>query len=129
MPSMRETVLLYCPGKPVFLMKLKGTLVQLGIRIRMISSSQITQTVGYLAGIPGYAEQPAPSDLPEISQPVLVMKDFTGKRMDQLFLAMRRAGVPRIALKAVITDTNAGWSFYELYEEIKREHEQMTAGI
>lgn len=127
MPPIRETVLLYCPGKPKYLTKLKGTLVQMGIRIRMISPAQVTQTVGYLAGLPDYEELPLPDCIPEIPQEVLVMKYFTGSRMDQLFSAMRRLGIPRIDLKAVVTDTNAGWSFYELYEEIKKEHEQMTA--
>ena len=29
-------------------------------------------------------------------------------------------------LKAVVTESNAGWTFYHLYEEIKEEHQRMT---
>ena len=53
------------------------------------------------------------------------MKDFSSRRMDELFLRIRKAGIPKIDLKAVITATNAGWTFYQLYEEILAEHKQM----
>jgi hypothetical protein len=39
---------------------------------------------------------------------------------------MRKAGIPRIPLKAVVTDTNRTWTFAKLYEEISEEHRLMT---
>ena len=45
--------------------------------------------------------------------------------MDELLLRLRKSGIPRISLKAVVTDTNADWSFYQLYREISEEHRQM----
>lgn len=65
--------------------------------------------------------------LPQIPEEVLVMKNFTGRRIDELLLNLRKAGVPKIALKAVITEQNSRWTFYQLYEEIKKEHLAMTA--
>ena len=47
---------------------------------------------------------------------------------DMLLAGLRRAGVPRIALKAVLTEHNSDWTFYHLYQELKEEHETMTAG-
>lgn len=41
-------------------------------------------------------------------------------------MQMRKAGVPKINLKAVVTEHNIGWTFRQLYEEIKKEHEQMS---
>ena len=38
--------------------------------------------------------------------------------------ALRRAGI-RIALKAVVTETNAGWSSARLHRELAAEHEAM----
>lgn len=123
---MRETVLYYSPEKQAYAAKLKGVMVQLGIRIRNITPDQAGEKVGYLAGIPGYeAAQAAP--VPEIPEEMLVLKDFTGPRMEQLLQMLRRAGVPRIALKAVLTETNVDWTFYELYQEIRKEHEFMKA--
>lgn len=127
MATIRETVLLYYPQKPKYLSKLKGVLVQLGIRIRTIDPSQVTQKVGFLASLPGYTEMEVIAPVPEIPEPILVMKYFTGARMEQLFSAIRRAGIPKIDLKAVVTETNADWTFYELYQEIFREHQQMHA--
>ena len=40
---------------------------------------------------------------------------------------LRTAGVPRISLKAVLTEHNCGWTFYALYEELREEHEKMSA--
>lgn len=56
---------------------------------------------------------------------MLVMKHFSGHRLDELLLNLRKAGVPRIAIKAVLTEQNAGWPFYKLYQELRREHEAM----
>lgn len=65
--------------------------------------------------------------IPQIPEEILVMKNFTGHRIDALLLNLRKAGVPKIALKAVITEQNSRWTFYQLYEEIKKEHLAMTA--
>lgn len=65
--------------------------------------------------------------IPQIPEEILVMKNFTGRRIDELLLNLRKAGVPKIALKAVITEQNSRWTFYQLYEEIKKEHLAMTA--
>ena len=40
-------------------------------------------------------------------------------------LAIRKAGLPKIELKAVVTPTNAQWPFYKLYEEIREERRQV----
>lgn len=115
---------------------LKSVLVRLGVRIKNIGPDQVMEKVGYLAGLPGYkAEQEVLSgelneELPYIGQDVLVMKNFTSGRIDVLLAALRKAGVPKIALKAVITPQNADWSFYQLYQELVKEHQAMgSSGV
>ena len=54
----KELVLYYTPEKSADDQKLKGVLVRLGIRIRNITPDQIYQKVGYLAGLPGFEEEP-----------------------------------------------------------------------
>ena len=61
-----------------------------------------------------------------IKEEMLVMKSFTSRRVDDLLANLRNAGVPRIALKAVITEQNSQWTFYELYGELRKEHAAMT---
>lgn len=132
MAAAKEMVLYYQPqqekqrGNRTKAAKLKGVLVQMGIRIKNISPDQAGQTIGYLAGYDGFEEEKTSGSL-VIPEEVLVMKNFTSRRIDELLAGLRRAGVPRIALKAVITETNTSWRFYDLYLELKKEHEVMSA--
>ena len=137
----QELVLYYNPEASSKVMKLKGVLVRMGVRIRNVAPEQVTETVGALAGISGYkrAEQETAPDaarnaeetesdagvLPVIPEEMLVMHGFTCRRIDELLLGLRKAGVPKVELKAIVTESNAGWTFYHLYEEIKEEHERM----
>ena len=54
---MKETVLYYTPQPTKQSRTLKGILVRMGIRIRNISPQQVNQTVGMLAGVPGFEEK------------------------------------------------------------------------
>jgi len=125
-----ELVLYYNPEVSSKVMKLKGVLVRMGVRIRNVAPEQVLQPVGTLAGISGY-ERPEngavqETELPAIPDEMLVMHGFTGRRIDELLLGLRKAGGPKVELKAVVTESNAGWTFYHLYEEIKEEHQRMT---
>ena len=116
MAGKKEMVLYYEPdsqkggGNTGKSAKLKGVLVRMGVRIKNVAPEQTGQTVGFLAGMEGFEER----------------QTFTSGRIDQLLMGLRQAGVPRIHLKAVITDTNSSWSFYQLYEELKKEHKAMS---
>ncbi|MDD3252091.1 MAG: DUF3783 domain-containing protein [Lachnospiraceae bacterium] len=129
--KVRETVLYFTPEPAAHVMKLKGVLVQMGIRIRNVAPEQAGETIGSLLGLEGYDSDPASEQtteimgLTEITEEMLVMHQFSGSRMDELLLNLRRAGVPKINLKAIVTDSNIGWTFHHLYEEIKEEHEKM----
>ena len=158
----KELVLCYTPEKSTDDQKLKGVLVRLGIRIRNITPDQIYQKVGYLAGIPGFEEEPdteskeaelketgrkeggqkeagqkaaaqqeegfsggnVPAQIPE---KVLVLHGFGERKLNEMLNQFRKTKVPPIALKAVLTEHNCGWSFYELYQELRQEHEKMNA--
>ena len=155
---MKELVLCYTPSPAPHVAKLKSVLVRMGVRIKNISPEQVNQTVGYLAGLPGFeecanqvaelhkveksgkaekfgeAEKSGEAEkldevekLPVIPEEVLVMKNFTSRRIDELLLGLRKAGVPKIALKAIITEQNSKWTFYQLYEELREEYQAMSA--
>ena len=146
----KEMVLYYTPEKSADDQKRKGVLVRLGIRIRNIAPEQAGQQVGYLAGLPGFAEQvcPAPEAGAEeqtgeqtgeqtegpqteplvIPERMLVFCGFTERGIGELLSQFRRAKLPPVPMKAVLTEHNSGWSFYRLYQELRREHEAMSAG-
>lgn len=125
-----EMVIYYSPQKTKSAAKLKGVLIQMGVRIRNVSREQAHEKVGFLAGLDGFEEEQAVQgdSGQEMEQELLIMKNFTGPRMDELFLRMRKAGVGRINYKAVLTEHNVNWTLLDLYREIKREHEAMQAG-
>lgn len=164
MQKLQETVLYYHAGDPKDARTLYGMLIRLGIRIRKVEPEQVLESVGYLAGMPGYepaservsgeacveegrenagagTEKETEADMeksskanrskanrreiPIIPESVLVMRNFTSSRMDFLLYNLRKAKLPPIPMKAVVTPTNAGWSFYQLYEELKEEHARM----
>lgn len=122
-----EKVLYYTPEQSIKVTKLKGVLVRMGIRIKNIQPEQVTQQVGYLAGLEGYEAQTTDreKELPVIEEEVFVMHRFTSSRIDELLQNLRKAGVPKIELKAVVTESNCLWTFYQLYEELKEEHAKM----
>ena len=129
-----ETVLYYTPEPSEKAVKLKGVLVRMGIRIKNISPEQAGETIGSLLGIAGY-EKNSEEDrgagneekaLPVMDQEMLVMHRFSERRLDELLMNLRKAGVPKIALKAIVTESNAGWSFGHLYEELLEEHQRMS---
>ena len=124
--ALRETVLYYTPDPQDSAAKLKGVLVRMGIRIRNVAPDQVLEQVGALAGMPGFRlQEESGTALAVIPQKMLVMYRFSSQRMDELLRNLRKAGVPRIDLKAVITESNCQWTFYHLYEEISEEHRQM----
>ena len=132
-----ELVLYYSTGDPRMKkqeMMMKSVLVRMGVKIRNVAPDQVMESVGYLAGVPGFEkrevlQQPeAEEKIPQITEQMLVMKDFTSRRIDTLLLNLRKAKVPKTNLKAIVTEQNAGWSFYHLYEEIGEEHRRMNGG-
>lgn len=131
---MKEMVLYYNPNPGPDVAKLKGVLVRMGIRIKNVGPEQVKQKVGYLAGMPGFAETDSvdkesmdkESEIPFITEEMLVMKNFSSRRIDELLANLKKAGVPKIALKAVITEQNSQWTFCQLYEELREEHKAMT---
>lgn len=127
---MKEMVLYYNPSPSPHVAKMKSVLVRMGVRIKNIEADQVLESVGFLAGIEGFekreAESGANEPLPVISEEVLVMKNFSSSRIDELLMNLRKAGVPKIVLKAVLTEYNCKWTFFQLYEELKEEHEAMS---
>ena len=132
-----ELVLYYSTGDPRMKkqeMMMKSVLVRMGVKIRNVAPVHLPDILLIPSPGPGFEkrevlQQPeAEEKIPQITEQMLVMKDFTSRRIDTLLLNLRKAKVPKINLKAIVTEQNAGWSFYHLYEEIGEEHRRMNGG-
>lgn len=124
-----ETVLYYHPDEEYKPPKLAGVLFRMKIRIRRVQPNEIGETIGYLAGLKGFEKREITdeSSLQKVDDEVLVLSNLSNSRLNELLAQMRKAGIPKIALKAMVTPTNCNWPFCELYKEIKEEHETLTA--
>ena len=74
----------------------------------------------------GRSEEESPVE-EEFSDPMLVFCNLPHEKLDHLLTAMGRAGLPHIALKAMLTPTNRTWTSQQLWTELRREHEAMQA--
>ncbi len=117
-----ETVLMYnCDGEQWA--KLRQIFLMLRVRIRPVEADQYGLT---LEDLLGRSEEKAPVE-EEFSDPMLVFCNLPHEKLDHLLTAMGRAGLPRIALKAMLTPTNRTWTSQQLWTELRREHEVMQA--
>lgn len=124
MPVSRETVLYYDPRGGEQTAVLKSILVQMGARIKNVAPEAVGQTVGCLLGRKGFDARENP-EAPTLAEPMLVLDGFTDKRLEILLREMKKHGVS-VPYKAIVTETNIGWVFHQLYEELAREHEAMS---
>ena len=117
-----ETVLMYnCDDEQWA--KLRQIFLMLRVRIRPLEADQYGLT---LEDLLGRSEEKAPVE-EEFSDPMLVFCNLPHEKLDHLLTAMGRAGLPRIALKAMLTPTNRTWTSQQLWTELRREHEAMQA--
>lgn len=151
---MSETVLYYAPENTAHVSLLKGVLAQMGIKIKNLTPVRCEKKIGFLAGMEGFIDdhptqenslnnseklhknvsvteisaipfggQQASQEL--IKDELLILCGFTDERLDELLAKLKKAGVPRTGLKAVVTETNAQWTVYELYGHLLEERRYM----
>lgn len=122
-PIGRELILYYgnIPGNGELL--LQKIMAQMGVRSRKIEDHELTQPVGYLAGMDFPPAPDSPCDTrPE--ETVVVMQGMSDARIKS-FLTKLSEEKLRIELKAVVTKRNQAWPFMELVRELRREHAAM----
>ena len=105
--------------------KLSALCADMGISIREVKPFEYNLPIGALAGLP-FAGPGQFSVSPALPGEMLVICHMLSDQLDALLAGMRKAGIPKIALKAVLTPNNVTWNSVKLYEELAREHEAMN---
>ena len=111
--------------QPEKLGRLRVLALRLGIGVRVVEPEKFGLPVGALAGVmepPETVEEAEP-----FSDEMLVMAHFRPGMLDAFLNGFRQSRIPSVKLKAMLTETNAGWSGARLHREIRAEHEQMEA--
>lgn len=106
--------------------ELKSLAMALGHQVKLVSSSNYGESLGYVAGIAGFKKANVKDTGEKLGSEMLIFCGLDSVAMDQLLAALRERKL-RIPLKAVITPHNIQWSSRMLYEELKKEHESMAA--
>ena len=132
---MREIVLYYSPRQMSHTPLLKGILAQMGVRIKNLTPDRCGKKIGFLADLEGYEDLSETDKVQEISgmekravsqevpmtEELMILGGFTDERLDELLDRLKNTGVPKIRLKAIVTETNAKWTVYELYRQLLNE--------
>ena len=121
-----ETVLLYNMNHEKA-RKLKMLMVRMGMRIRVVDKNDYAKPVGLLAGLKDITLENPDAEVLDFDDEMIIMRGFTNSRLDLFLQGMRREGIGKINYKAILTPTNARWNSWQLYQEIKKEHEEMTS--
>lgn len=126
---MKPTVILFNFTDKARVMKMKQAALPLGFRVRMITKADYHQKLGYLTGDKAFADEATDGiyEGDELADAMLLMAGMTSSDIDKLLAAFRKKGVGFIPYKAVLTPTNSQWTPPMLFEEVKKEHEAMSA--
>lgn len=117
----KELVLLYHFEQSERGNQIKEVLSQLGVEWRVILPEELGQTLGWCAGLHGFARRPDTETPTEIQEEMMVFQGLTSKRLEMLLAAFRQEKIAKVELKAVITGTNQSWTWRQLYEELCKE--------
>ena len=115
---MKETILLYNLDSAAIRNKIKFLCIQGGIHIRVVEKNQEDMEL--------YLRSENSEEKPSFNDPMLVFAGFTGQKLDQFLNAMRKQKIPKINLKAMLTEHNVKWDSMTLHDELAREHEAMN---
>lgn len=114
----RPTVLLYgfSTGDSK---KIKPLCERLGLKLRKVLPEEYGQPVGAFVGKVKYSQANEPSD--DVVEEMIVLSDVTERQLESFLSGLRTARVGRMALKAVVTETNARWTSVQLFRELQKE--------
>jgi len=120
---MKKTVLLFNFDENR-LPLVKRAVMPLKTGIKVVEKKNFNQVLGYLAEISGF--QVIEGEAEEtFDDEMLVMSGFTRNDIDELIRSLKKHGVGRVDLKAIVTPTNSLWDCVRLYKAVKADHETM----
>lgn len=123
---MKETILLYNFTSKIS-NSIKYVAVQMGVHIRTIEPAQYKIPLGLLAfGSSEQQQEYLVDDAPAFDDSMLIFAGFSNPRLNQFLKLLSKNNVPKIDLKATLTEHNAVWDSVTLHDELVKEHELMT---
>lgn len=123
---MKQPVLLCYNLSGEKMQKIRLVAMRLKIRVRPVEKDEYAQTVAALCGLEEKTD--AAYVGAGFEDEMLVMANFPAGMMNAFLSLFRRMGIAPVALKAMLTPTNAAWDSEKLHAEIAGEHQAMMNG-
>ena len=122
---MKPTVILINFKNKEKLERIKNILRNEKIEAREVAKEEYAQTIGAIAGIEEFYNKNAVYEGEELSDEMLIFAGLEDGMLDNVLASMRETG-SRVNYKAVMTPYNIAWKIPDLFEELAKEHEEMT---
>ena len=123
---MKQPVLLCYNLSGEKMQKIRLAAMRLKIRVCPVEEDEYAQTVAALCGLEEKTD--AAYVGAGFEDEMLVMANFPAGMMNAFLGLFRRMGIAPVALKAMLTPTNAAWDSEKLHAEIAGEHQAMMNG-
>ena len=123
---MKQPVLLCYNLHGEKMQKIRLAAMRLKIRVRAVEKQEYAQTIAALCGMEEGTDAVYAGE--GFEDEMLVMAHFPAGMMNTFLGLFRRMGIAPVALKAMLTPTNAAWNSEKLHEEIAEEHLAMSRG-
>lgn len=106
--------------------KIKAMCLLQKIRVSTVKKEEYGLTLSVLTGKEGQPQ--LPREVTGFDDEMILMVNFTNAMVHTFLQEFRRKGIAPVALKAILTQSNAKWDSVQLHEELLREHEVMFKG-
>ncbi len=102
--------------------KISAALLPLKVRVQTITPEQESLPLGTLAGLAEEIPIPQTADA-LLTESMMVLCFLSSKELDRVLLALKEPSLPKISLKAVLTEYNKFLSPAALLLELSKERE------
>ena len=105
--------------------KMRPVLGLMGIAVEIIDSGRLGDNVGYIACPQEYENTAAGTVSEDFGEEFMLLCGFDQKSLDAVLNFMRKNKM-NVSLKAMLTETNSGWTLARLLKEISAERQMLT---
>ena len=107
------------------LSKLRFLCMKLGLAVKPIPAADFSQPIGALCGLADPAETTPADAFPE---EMLIFCHMDNAAVNRFLQTTRQMRYAPVALKAILTPTNAAWTPAQLCAELKQERQAVLQG-
>ena len=121
---MRPTILTFNLSE-TRLAKLRFLCMKLGLTVKPVPAEDYAQPIGALCGL---AEPTAATAAEAFPEEMLIFCHMDNAQVNRFLQSAKQMRWAPVALKAILTPTNAEWTPLQLCAELKREREAILKG-